>query len=64
MAKKTETLNLRVTPDLKMALKAAADMERRTLANMVEKLIVDHCESIGIQPGEQQLPMEFPSQQG
>lgn len=46
--KKTATLNLRIDPSMKLALKAAADAQHRSVANMVEKLIRDHCENEGI----------------
>jgi hypothetical protein len=42
---KTETLNLRVSPSLKAALQAAAGRERRSMANMVEYLVVEYCEA-------------------
>lgn len=45
---KSETLNLRVSPSFKLALKAAADNERRSMVNMLEVLLGDYCESRGI----------------
>ena len=42
--KKTATLNLRIDPSLKEALKTAAEAQHRSVANMIEKLIRDHCE--------------------
>jgi len=39
---KTETLNLRVTSEVKSALKIAAEKEHRSLANMVESLIYEY----------------------
>ncbi len=47
---KSETLNLRVSPFFKLALKAAADNERRSMVNMLEVLLGDYCESKGIDP--------------
>ena len=41
---KTETLNLRVSPHFKVALLAAARRERRSMANMVEHLVLAYCE--------------------
>ena len=38
MDRKTETLNLRVTPELKGLLRLASTREHRTLSNMVEFL--------------------------
>jgi hypothetical protein len=45
---KTETLNLRVSPRLKAALQAAARREHRSMANMVEHLVLGYCEEHGI----------------
>ena len=44
MDRKTETLNLRVSPDLKDLLRLASTREHRTLSNMVEYLVREHCE--------------------
>jgi len=45
MAKtKVSTLNLRIEPGLKEAVKEAAAREHRSVANMVEMLIRRHCE--------------------
>lgn len=41
---KSETLNLRVSPQLKAALRLAADKERRSMANMVEFLVFQYCQ--------------------
>lgn len=45
---KTETLNLRVSPKLKAALQAAARREHRSMANMVEHLVLGYCETHGL----------------
>ena len=45
---KTATLTLRIDPGLKEALRAAAQQEHRSIANMVEVLIRDYCEKHGI----------------
>ena len=55
MATKTETLNLRVEPRIKEALRSIASKEHRTLVNMVEFLIVDYCERTGESIDTQQL---------
>jgi uncharacterized protein (DUF1778 family) len=44
MDRKTDTLNLRVTPELKDLLRLASTREHRTLSNMVEYLVREHCE--------------------
>ncbi len=49
---KSETLNLRVSPAFKLALKAAADNEQRSMVNMLEVLVASFCEAKGIEvPG-------------
>lgn len=49
MAKtKIATLNLRIDPGLKSAVREAADREHRSVANMVEMLIRRHCDRAGI----------------
>ena len=40
---KTSTLTLRIEPSLKNALRTAAEREHRSIANMIEVLIRDHC---------------------
>lgn len=41
---KTATLTLRMDPSLKEALRNAAQQEHRSIANMVEVMILDYCE--------------------
>ncbi|WON77388.1 ribbon-helix-helix protein, CopG family [Serratia sp. UGAL515B_01] len=45
---KTATLTIRVDPGLKEALRAVAQVEHRSIANMIEVLIREHCEKHGI----------------
>ncbi|MCP4128172.1 MAG: hypothetical protein GY753_14060 [Gammaproteobacteria bacterium] len=52
--KKTATLNLRIDPVLKEAVREAALLEHRSVANMVEILIRNHCKEVGISILEQQ----------
>lgn len=47
---KSETLNLRVSPTFKRALKQAADHEQRSMVNMLEVLLGEYCERQGIVP--------------
>ena len=54
VATKTATLNLRIAPLLKDALRTAALQEHRSIANIVEVMIREHCESKGISIPEQQ----------
>lgn len=46
--KKSETLNLRVTPEFKRLLKLACDLEQRSQTNLLEKLLADHCVRAGV----------------
>lgn len=41
---KSDTLNLRVSPSFKLALKAAADHEQRSMVNMLEVLVASYCD--------------------
>lgn len=50
---KTATLNLRVDPALKEALREAANRDHRSVANMVELLVRQHCQQVGIAIPEQ-----------
>lgn len=47
---KSDTLNLRVSPSFKMALKAAAEHDRRSMVNMLEVLVASYCELHEISP--------------
>jgi hypothetical protein len=54
MAKtKISTLNLRIEPGVKEAVREAAAREHRSVANMVEVLIRRHCDEAGIPIPEQ-----------
>lgn len=54
MAKtKISTLNLRIEPGVKDAVREAAAREHRSVANMVEVLIRRHCDEAGISIREQ-----------
>lgn len=49
MAKtKISTLNLRIEPAIKAAVREAAEREHRSVANMIEVLIRRHCDAAGI----------------
>lgn len=49
---KSETLNLRVSPTFKRALKEAADDEQRSMVNMLEVLLGDYCDRKRIALGD------------
>jgi len=50
---KISTLNLRINPSVKEAVREAAALEHRSVANMVEVLIRRHCDQTGITIPEQ-----------
>jgi len=50
---KTATLNLRIDPARKEALREAASRDHRSAANMVEVLIRQHCRQQGMAIPEQ-----------
>lgn len=50
---KVSTLNLRIQPAVKEAVRIAAAREHRSVANMVEMLIRRHCQQAGITVPEQ-----------
>ncbi len=49
---KISTLNLRIEPGIKAAIREAAEREHRSVANMVEMLIRRHCDREGIRVPE------------
>lgn len=44
---KSEVVSVRVEPPIKAALQAAADREMRSLANMVEVMVIAYCRDRG-----------------
>ena len=53
VATKVATLNLRIDPALKEAVRIAALRDRRSIANLIEVLIRQHCAKHGISIPEQ-----------
>ena len=47
---KTATLSVRLDPVIKAAAEAAAVLERRSLTGLLEVLILNHCQTLGISP--------------
>jgi len=47
---KTEVVSARVPPDVKAALSAAAEVERRSVASMLEVMVLSYCRVRGIAP--------------
>ena len=45
---KTTTLTFRVEPMLKDAVRTAAELEHRSIANMIEIMIRDYCGKAGV----------------
>ena len=45
--KKTATINIRISPELKEAAEQAAAKDRRSLTCLIEKLLDDHLREIG-----------------
>ena len=46
--RKTTAINLRMSPEVKELLRLAAAKEHRTLSNMLEYLVLRHCELSGL----------------
>jgi hypothetical protein len=45
---KTTTLTFRIEPNLKDAVRTAADREHHSIANMIEVMIRDYCGRVGV----------------
>ncbi|MEN9543288.1 MAG: hypothetical protein RLZZ598_121 [Pseudomonadota bacterium] len=48
MERRTETLNLRVTSELKELVRLAAEREHRSISNLIEVLVRDYCTKHGV----------------
>ena len=48
--KKTELVSFRATPTFKRALKFAAEAEKRSQSNFLDKLVLDYCAQHGLSP--------------
>ena len=53
---KTATLTFRIAPNLKEAVRASADQEHRSIANMVEVMIREYCGRAGVPIRDDQAP--------
>lgn len=58
---KTEVVSARVPPDVKAALAAAAQTERRSVASMLEVMVLSYCRDHGIAAAP---PPKTPSRAG
>ena len=47
-AGKTEVVSVRVEPPIKAALQTAAERELRSVANMLEVMVVSYCRANGV----------------
>ncbi|ENY75437.1 hypothetical protein C206_22229 [Pseudomonas putida TRO1] len=47
---KNETLSIRTSDDIKQLLRMAAERERRSVASMIEILVLEYAEKHGITP--------------
>lgn len=58
MDRRTETLNLRVTSELKELVRLAAEREHRSISNLIEVLVRDYCTKHGVktEPGANEAP--------
>ena len=45
---KSEVVSVRVEPQIKAALQSAAEREMRSLANMIEVMVVAYCRANGV----------------
>jgi len=49
---KDETLSIRTSADIKQLLRLAADRERRSVASMIEILVVNYAKAHGLTPNQ------------
>lgn len=52
--RKVETLSLRLSPDIKQLLRQAAEVERRSIASMIEIMVLDYSRQHGIDADDQE----------
>lgn len=52
MVCKSDTLNLRVTPGFKELVRTAAERNSRSISNLIEVLVQEHCRRNGIEVPE------------
>jgi predicted HicB family RNase H-like nuclease len=45
---KTAELNVRISPALKAIAQKAAERDQRSLSSLVEKLLTEYCERVGL----------------
>lgn len=55
---KTAVLTLRVEPNVKKVAELAAQQDRRSVANLIEVLVLAHGRTLGIEPANQNIRSE------
>jgi hypothetical protein len=55
---KTERLTIRIDPIVKESLWRVAEHDNRSVANLLEVLILEHCKKIGIKAKENKRPLD------
>lgn len=63
-AEKTVAVSFRVSKQFKSLLKSAAERERRSQANMIETLLLDHCARHGITEAPEATASDSPKRSG
>lgn len=58
MVRKSETLNLRVSPEFKELVRVAAEHESRSISNLLEVLVRDYCRRKGVAPAADAASVE------
>ncbi len=64
MVRKSETLNLRVSPEFKELVRVAAEHESRSISNLLEVLVRDYCRRKGVVPMTETAPTEAKRNRG
>lgn len=55
---KDETLSIRTSAEIKQLLRLAADRERRSMASMIEILVLEYARTHGLKPDPQGEPVK------
>ncbi|MGN6830721.1 hypothetical protein [Paucibacter sp. M5-1] len=58
---KDETLSIRTSSEIKQLLRMAADSERRSVASMIEILVLEYARAHALVPGRQSGPTTIKS---
>lgn len=64
MVRKSETLNLRVSPEFKELVRVAAEHESRSISNLLDVLVRDYCRRKGVVPTTETVPTEAKRKSG